>query len=311
MLGIRFFKGLPTEYVIRYRSGKIVARGTGLAFYYSAYNTQIVAVPTASSDGNFIFNEVTRNFQNLAVQGQFTYRIAEPEVAAALLNFSIDPRTRVYINSDPERLAGRVANVIQTQTRALVGARTLEEVLADAQNMATQVLEAVRANNLLGTLGVELLGVFFVGIKPTPEVAKALEAPYREALLRAADEAVYSRRAAAVEEERKIKQNELATDVTLENNRRELIELKGQNTEQEAEFRGRALELEAGYRARALGAETEVFAGLDPRLVLALAMRELGVNAKRIGNLNITPEILASLLENRGDSEKSQKSSQG
>ncbi len=192
-----------------------------------------------------------------------------------------------------------MANVIQTQTRALIGARTLGEVLADAQNMAGQVLESVRANNLLAALGVELLGVFFVGVKPTPEVSKALEAPFRESLLRAADEAVYARRGAAVEEERKIKQSELETDVTLENNRRELIERKGQNATQEAEFRGRALELEAGFRARALQSETDVFAGLEPRLVLALAMRELGTNAKRIGNLNITPEILASLLDGR------------
>ena len=299
MLGISFFKGLPTEYILRYRSGRIVARGQGLAFYYSSLNTQIVAVPTASSDGNFIFNEVTRDFQSLAVQGQFTYRISEPEVAAQLLNFSLNPRTRAFLAGDPERLANRVANVIQTQTRALIGARTLGEVLADAQNMAGQVLESVRANNLLAALGVELLGVFFVGVKPTPEVSKALEAPFREALLRAADEAVYARRGAAVEEERKIKQSELETDVTLENNRRELIERKGQNATQEAEFRGRALELEASFRARALQAETDVFAGLEPRLVLALAMRELGTNAKRIGNLNITPEILASLLDGR------------
>ena len=62
MLGISFFKGLPTEYILRYPSGRIVARGQGLAFYYSNLNTQIVAVPTASSDGNFIFNEVTRDF---------------------------------------------------------------------------------------------------------------------------------------------------------------------------------------------------------------------------------------------------------
>ena len=216
MLGISFFKGLPTEYILRYRSGRIIARGQGLAFYYASHNTQIVAVPTASSDGNFIFNEVTRDFQSLAVQGQFTYRISAPEVAAQLLNFSLNPRTRTSLSGDPERLANRVANVIQTQTRALIGARTLGEVLADAQNMAGQVLESVRANNLLAALGVELLGVFFVGVKPTPEVSKALE----------------------------------------------------------------------------------VFAGLEPRLVLALAMRELGTNAKRIGNLNITPEILASLLQN-------------
>ena len=46
--------------------------------------------------------------------------------------------------------------------------------------------------------------------------------------------------------------------------------------------------------------EVEVFAKLEPKLVLALAMRDLGQNADKIGTLNITPEILAALLEGRG-----------
>lgn len=299
MFGLRFFKGLPTEYILRYRSGKIIARGTGLSFYYFAHNTQIVAVPTASADGNFIFSETTRDFQGLSIQGQFSFRIFEPETAAALLNFVVDPRSRAPISNDRERIAARVSNVIQGQTRALISDRTLAQSLADAQNMANVVLESVRGGNLLANLGVELLQVFFLAVKPTPEVGKALEAPFRESLLRAADEAVYARRAAAVEEERKIKQNELATDVSLETNRRQLLDLQGENATQEAEFRGRALELEANYRARATQAETDVFAALDPRLILALAMRDLGQNAERIGTLNITPEILASLLERR------------
>ena len=76
-------------------------------------------------------------------------------------------------------------------------------------------------------LGAELLNVYFISAKPTPEVAKALEADYRETLLRKADMAIYARRAAAVEEERKIKENELNTEIALEEQRRRLIDLQG------------------------------------------------------------------------------------
>lgn len=62
------------------------------------------------------------------------------------------------------------------------------------------------------------------------------------------------------------------------------------------------MEQEATYRARATRMEIEVFEKLEPRLVLALAMRDIGQNAGRIGNLNITPEILAALLETRENS---------
>jgi hypothetical protein len=45
-----------------------------------------------------------------------------------------------------------------------------------------------------------------------------------------------------------------------------------------------------------MGMELAVYQTLDPRVLLALAMRELGQNAGNIGNLTITSEILAALL---------------
>ena len=297
MFNLGFFKGLPTEYIIRYRSGRVAKKGPGLAFYYLRHNTQIVAVPTSSTDGNFVFNEVTQNFQAVTIQGQFTYRIASPEIAAALLNFTMNPGNHAYISNDPERVPQRIANVIQMQTRGEIQSRDLEAAIRDSQLIAAQVLASIQNQGLLTTLGVELLSVYFLAAKPAPEMSKALEAPYREGLLRRADEAIYARRASAVEEERKIKQNELNTEVLLEDQRRQLIDLQSANAVQEAESRGRALETEAAFRARSTQMELDVFKTLDPRLVLALGIRELGQNAEKIGNLNITPEILSSLLQ--------------
>ncbi len=291
-----FFKGQPNEYIIKYVGGKVAKEGPGLAFYYLAYNTQIVAVPTSSVDANFVFSEATNNFQAVTIQGQFTYRIQDPRQTASLLNFAIHPRQRTYVSNDPERLAQRIANIIQMETRSEIQKRSLEETLRDSQAIALAVLARIRGEALLETMGVELLSVYVLSAKPTPEVAKALEADYRETLLRRADEAVYARRAAAVEEERKIKERELSTEITLEQQRQQFIELQGGNAEREAEYRGKALEQEAQYRTRALDMELELYRAMDPRSVLALAMKELGENAGKVGNLTITSEILAALL---------------
>ena len=83
MLGIGHFKGQPTDYIIRYAGGTLKQEGPGLSFYYLRYNTQIVAVPTGSTDANFVFNEITNNYQEITIQGQLTYRIADPKKAAA------------------------------------------------------------------------------------------------------------------------------------------------------------------------------------------------------------------------------------
>src|SRR5690349_9446575 len=50
------FKGQPTEYVIRYGSGRVAREGQGLAFFHLKYNTQVVVVPTSSMDANLVFN---------------------------------------------------------------------------------------------------------------------------------------------------------------------------------------------------------------------------------------------------------------
>jgi hypothetical protein len=294
MLG--FFKGQPSQYIIKYAAGRVAREGQGISFYYLRHNTNIVAVPTSSTDANFVFNEITNNFQAVTIQGQFTYRIHDPNQAATLLNFGIHPQTGAYVSNDPERLPKRIANIIQMATRDRIQQRSLEETLAQSQAIAAEVLVHVREAGLLQADGAELLNVYFLSAKPTPEVGKALEAEYRETLLRKADEAIYARRAAAVEEERKIKENELNTDIALEQRRQQLIELEGTNAQQEAEFRGRALEQEAGYRARALEMELGVYRTLDPRSLLALAMNKMGENAERIGTLTITSEVLSALL---------------
>ena len=285
MLGIGFFKGQPTEYVIKHVGGRIVREGPGLAFYFLHYNTTIAAIPTNSTDSDFIFNEVSNDFQSVTIQGQFTYRICNPRLAGELLNFSVSPRSHRYISDEPERLPQRISNVIRMGTRDEVQKLPLEDSLRGSQAMAATVFARVREQELLAPMGVELLNLYFLSISPTPEVANALEAEHRESLMRTADEAIYARRAAAVEKERAIKQNELNTDITLEQQREQLITLEGSNLQRQAEFRGKALAMEAEFRAQAMQLEAAAYSGVDSMKVAALALRELSTHADSLVGL--------------------------
>jgi len=75
---LRFYKGQPTDYIIKYSGGNVSGRGTGLSFFYWLPTTTLVQVPLASSDIPFAFNEITADFQAVTVQGQITYRVTEP-----------------------------------------------------------------------------------------------------------------------------------------------------------------------------------------------------------------------------------------
>lgn len=295
-----YFKGRPTDHVIRYSGGRLRGEGPGLAFFYWQYDTQVVAVPTQSQDVNFVFNELSADHQEITLQGQVTFRLAEPKRAAELFDFSIDPVTYRPLSEDRDKVGRRIANLVQVATRDEITGRPLEQALAEAPRLAGAVTAALRGGAGLAEMGAELLSVEFLSVRPTPEVAKALEAELRESLLRRADIAVYARRAATVDEERTIREKELAGEKTLEEQRREMIALQGANALEEARNAASARAVVADAEADFQRKRLAVFRDVDPRSLLALAMRELADNAGSIGNLTITSDILASLLDGRG-----------
>jgi len=295
-----YFKGRPTDHVIRYSGGRRRGEGPGLAFFYWQYDTQVVAVPTQSQDVNFVFNELSADHQEITLQGQVTFRLAEPKRAAELFDFSIDPVTYRPLSDDREKVGRRIANLVQVATRDEITGRPLEQALAEAPRLAGTVTAALRGGPGLAEMGAELLTVEFLSVRPTPEVAKALEAELRETLLRRADIAVYARRAATVDEERAIREKELASDKALEEQRAEMIALQARNALAEAESAAAASRITAEAAADAEKQRLAVWSGIEPRALLAHAMRALAADAGKIGSLNVTTELLASLLDGGG-----------
>ncbi|HMB90417.1 MAG TPA: SPFH domain-containing protein [Rhodothermales bacterium] len=281
---IRHFKGEPSTHVIKYKSGQIAEQGEGLSFFYTPFNTTVVAIPTTTRDAAFIFNETTADYQDVAVQGQCTYRLVDPERVAVLLDYSIDPRTQRYKTDDPEKLEGRILNALQTQSRGWIRARPLEEVLAGAEPLSGIMLNQVRSDAALQELGVRVESLYLTSITASPETKKALEAEYRESLLRRADQAIYDRRAATVAEERKIRQSELSTEIELEQNRQRLVELQTQNnlTEAEADAKAEAMKLEP-------------YTNIPAAVLLSLAAQEWAKRGGSIDALTLTPDLLTQM----------------
>jgi hypothetical protein len=312
---LAFMKASPTTYVLHYHSGRLRREGPGLAFWYLRPVSTIVAVPLASRDVPFVFNEVTADFQAVTIQGQVTYRVAEPRRLAELLDFSVRSDGR-FRSDDPEKLPERLVHALQILARAALQRQSLREALSTSDQLVTGLLPALRASEAARMLGLEILGLSVLAVRPTPEIARALEAEAREALQGKSDEAIYERRNAAVEQERRIKESELnteiavhekqrqiretqmAADIAVEEQRSALITRRSENERKDADARGYALRatLEPLRTAdwRTLMAVSA--GGSDPRLMIALAFRELAENAAKIGEVNVTPDLLRSLL---------------
>ncbi|MCI0398423.1 MAG: SPFH domain-containing protein [Chloroflexi bacterium] len=335
MFGISYLKSGPTQYIIHHQNGRVKRSGVGVAFFYYRPSSSIAVVPVGSADVPFIFNEVTADFQPVTVQGQLTYRVTNPTLVASLLNYTVDGRIDQYLSDDPEKLSQRLVNLAQVYTRAEVGTRPLREAIRASDEIVASVLAKLATSEALQALGVEIITFTILAIKPTPEIARALEAEAREMLLREADLAIYDRRNSAVEQERRIKENELNTEIAVEEKKRQIREtqaeanlaveakeqqlreskLAGQiKLEEErkqlvtahienarAEADAQSYAMEATLRPLSELDETTLqllaVQSADPRLMVSLAMKEIAQNAAKIGQLNITPDLLEALLQ--------------
>lgn len=332
MFGFNYLKTNPTEFVLHHAGGRLVRSGAGQAFAYFRPTASIAIVPIGTMDAPFIFNEMTADFQSVTVQGQASYRIVDPVKTASLLNYTVNAKHE-FVSDDPEKLPARIVGLLQEVMHAQVQSRGLREAIKASEDVATHALAALKASGALDALGVEVLALSVAAIKPMPEMSRALEAEARETLLRQADDAIYLRRNNAVEQERRIKENELSTEIAVESKKRQIRETKVaadlaiESKEQEireAKLAGQVrlederkrlvaaqsenARAEADAQAYGLAAALKPVADLDPALVqalsaqstdprvmLSLALKELANNAGKINTLTITPELMAAV----------------
>lgn len=337
MLGIAFIKAQPTTYLLQYRGGKVVREGAGLSFFYYRPTTTVSAVPVGSQDEPFIFELVTHDFQSVTIQGQVAYRVSDPRKASSMLDFALRADGRTYVSSDYQKLPERVSSIAEVLIQQAVKNMPIREALRASEVIATQAASQLSAHTEVVALGLEVLGVSVLAIKPTPETARALEAEARETILRTADEAIFSRRNAAVEQERAIRESEMDTEVavelkkrliretqmeaeasvkqkkheleradmessiTLEERRKDLVEGQTQNSRTLAEAEAyrvgaimKALETADPRTVQALAA-----VGMQPGQLIAQAFGGIAERAERIGSLNVSPELLQSLLDSK------------
>jgi hypothetical protein len=335
MFGFRYVKFPPTTYVIQYVGGRISHQGAGLGFMYFAPTSTLVAIPVQSMEAQFMLSQVTSDFQEVTVQGSITFKIVDPIKIATQLNYTLKPDAKGYASDEPDMLAQRISNIACVTIQKEIKARVLRAALGCVDELPTLVLPQLALNSELSALGVELMGVSVLAVKPTPETARALEAGAREQILKEADDAIYSRRNSSVEQERKVRENELNTEIAVESKRRQIEETKmdaqralqqkqQQILDEKIKFdieqerkRKELVDLEASNArsesdAKAYGIEAmmKAFSGVDPRVlqslsvrgmqpeqIIASAFQELAANAEKIGELNISPDLLSRLTK--------------
>lgn len=333
MFGPKFVKVDPSTYLMKYRNGKLVKEGLGLSVLYFSPSVSLVSVPMGSDDYPFMFTELTQDFQEVSIQGQVTCKVVDVRSLTEMMNFTLNAQGG-YVSDDPQKLPRRVINLVQVAVRKELTGMNLREAMASSEQISDTIRTELEQSVVLTKLGVKVIGFSIIAIKPNKETARALEAESREVILRQADDAVYLRRNAAIQQESIIKESELNTEIAVEVKRREIqdrkletqraaqdkkremdeadmvgkIAIEKQNEELVALMAANA-KREADAKVYSIEASMEVMrktdpktiqalalVGMDPSQLIATAFKDLSENASKIGQLNITPDLLSELM---------------
>ena len=305
--------------VIRYRNGQAVRSGRGVAFWFRQLNTAIAEVPLDDQELPYLFRGRSSDLQEVVAQGIITYRVTDPDTLAGRIDFGIDLTSGLHMKTPLDQIAGRLTGLAQQYSLAVMAATPLRELVTEGvSRLRAQIGEGLSADPSLAEMGLAIVSIRVSAVQPSAEVEKELAAPTRERIAAAADEAAFARRAAAVDKERAIGENELANKIELARRAAELVDQEGANERRRATETAAAARIgadsDAAVRKIAAAADAEsiklieternaleaeriaVYRELAPAVLIGLAARDFAAKVQTIEHLNLTPDLLSSLL---------------
>src|SRR3954451_1749251 len=110
---VRHLRGSSTAHVVHLRRGRTVHRGTGQAFWFRPLSATLSEIPVDDRELPLLFHARTADFQDVTVQATVTFRLTDPLVAAARVDFSIDPETGRWRATPLEQIATLLTDTVQ------------------------------------------------------------------------------------------------------------------------------------------------------------------------------------------------------
>lgn len=259
-----FVGAKPSEYLVCTRGGEIVRSrsGQGVRIFKWPWDS-VAIVPTTLQRIEFVADQITRERVGVEVSGVAVYRIAEPELAFRVLNFT-------YGEAASEKLAATLREMFIGAARRLVANLSLDECLSRRKEMiATYLMEEIApivrgegspldATSTGWGVVIDTIEIQQVRIS-SGQVFAQLQAPYRSEIATRAElaeierkrqvtesQVAASQRAAELERERVLRQIEIAEE-----------QRRVQAAAEVAMLAADAMRVEAVHRATTLEAERQ------------------------------------------------------
>lgn len=297
-----------SNYVIRYRGGRARQSGRGLVFWFRPQTASIAELPMDDREMALFVKGRSQDFQTVAVQGILSWHVVDPERLASRIDFNVGLFTGAWQSEPIQRIETRLSGLVSQAVLQYLAEAPVRPLLDAGPEPLRLRLEAALADDpALTEIGIAVAAVRLTNLSPSSELERALQTPTFEALQQKADQAMFERRALAVEKERAIAENELATRTELARRESDLIGEEAQNARARAAGEAEAHQVEAaaeaeririieGAKAEAEQARIAIYRDLAPGVLAGLAARELAGKLDTIEHLNVTPDLLATLM---------------
>lgn len=318
---MRHLRSEPSQQILRFRRGRLIRNGRGLAFWFHPLSASIAEVPADDRELPFLFHGRSRDFQDAVVQGVIAYRVTDAEKLADRVDFTLDLDSGAHRHKPLEKLAGLLTELSQQFALDYLVHTDLSVILEDGvEAIRSRIEDGLRDDAGLRDMGLAIVSIRVGAIKPETEVERALQVRVREAIQQQADEATFQRRALAVEKERAIQENELQNQIELARREAQLIAQRGDNERKRvtdendaariaAEGAASRAEIEASARAAGIKAveaarvtaerdRMDIYREFPADRLMGLAARQLAGKLQRIEHLNLTPDLLGTMLTN-------------
>jgi hypothetical protein len=120
LLFLRHLRANPTAHIRHWRRGRLVHDGPGQAFWYRPLTAALAEIPLDDREQPLLFHARTLDFQDVTVQLTVTFRIVDPALASARIEFGIDPERGVWRARPLEQLGGLLTELAQQHTLDLI-----------------------------------------------------------------------------------------------------------------------------------------------------------------------------------------------
>jgi regulator of protease activity HflC (stomatin/prohibitin superfamily) len=304
---VRHVRSNPSAYLLHYRRGKVIRSAPGITFWAWPLSDSVVEIPTDDRDLTLVIHGRSSDYQDVTVQGILTYRTADPMRLAGRVDFSLDLASGTYVSEPITRVEVLLSQLAQEEVLQYLARTPIRELLSDGIARLRQAVDAaLAAAPQVPEFGLTVSGVRITGVRPNPDLEKAIEAPTREHIKQESDEAAFARRALAVEKERAIAENEMQSRIELARREQQLIEQEGANAKRKATDLAESSQITAsaeagridtveGARQRVEANRIEALQDAPGPVLATIAATGFAEHITSIANLQITPDLLSTI----------------